>query len=444
MRVLLVNPKMSSGWKPYTIPPIGLCYLKSSLVASGIKDVKVLDAGGIDIHKVIDYIKEWKPDVVGVTIFTEARWNALAILKAAKEFGCVTIAGGVHASALPGQILSYSYVDHVVIGEGELALYDLLNNLESEDDIIERGKIKDLDVIPFPDYSDLDLRRYKDDNGRQVMPIVGSRGCPFSCLYCSSKNMWGNLRVRSVENVLDEVGYLYDHSFTNISILDDIFSSNKKRVLEFCNGLLDKKLRIRWGVQTRVDSVDLELLRLMKEAGCWMVIFGVESGSPKILKELNKKERLEDIINAFSFSHKAGVQTTFNVIMGSPGETKQTIEETKILIKACRPTYVSTAVLRVYPGTPLWNKCLEEGFCKEDWFVTNEDETLYYTNSISSNEAYRQIRQVRQLQAQLHGLKGYWDLFKFTTNAIIRTPNKVKESLWLRRSSGKDGLKLMN
>lgn len=434
MRVLLVSPRFASGWKPYVMPPIGLCYLKASLVRSGFKDVKVLDASSYNISRIKREIEDYKPDIVGITCFTEARHNALDVARVTKEVDSRirTVLGGVHPTFMYKQILdNYPFVDMVVVGEGEETVVDLLKSIweppkgvafRSDHGIspnLGRDRIKDLDGLPYPDYSDLDLKRYVE------FPILTSRGCPFQCVFCSAKACWGNWRCRSVTSVVNEIEFSVDkYGRKSFIITDDIFSANPRRVEELCQSLVEKKLDISWKIQTRVDSVTLPLLGLMKEAGCKGIVFGVESGSPTILKNLNKKENIEDIVQAFAWSNQIGISSTFNVIVGSPGETSETLNETRELIKRCRPTIVSTAILRVYPGTPLWT---QEGY-SDDWLLGKE-ETLYYTKTMGLNEMYRHSREMRMLQARLNGIKGYLSLAKFGMVSLRRIPNKVFRSI---------------
>jgi len=462
MRILLVNPQMAKGWRPYTLPPVGLCYLKAGLVKAGFKDVKVLDASDFSIGKIRSYIKDYKPDVVGVTCFTEARHNSLDVARVAKEVNSsvTTMLGGVHPTFMYKQILeNYGFVDIVVIGEGEETIVELAKSLSTTTFEAPRGlafrglegecqisgsreKIKNLDSLPFPDYSDLQLDRYKDTAGpikdRPLAPIVTSRGCPFQCAYCSAKAMWGSWRHRSIQSVIEELTYLVrDYGYDTFIIIDDIFSADAKRCEELCNNIISNKLNIKWRIQTRTDAVTLSLLQLMKDAGCVGVGFGVESGSPLILKNLNKRESTEGIVQAFEWCHKVDLDATFNVIIGSPGETAETLNETKDLIRKCRPPYVSTANLRIYPGTPLWNS---SGY-NESWFLDRE-ETLFYTKAMDINEMYRHNAEFVLLQARLGGLKGYFDLYKLGLDTLERFPYKILRAMlgvwsWIKIIIGK-------
>ncbi|MBA7618540.1 Anaerobic magnesium-protoporphyrin IX monomethyl ester cyclase [subsurface metagenome] len=357
MKALFINPKMASGWPPYVMPPIGLGYLKACLLKEGFNQIKVVDMGGLKVESVREIIHAESPEVVGITTFTEARHNALRAVAIAKEINprVKTILGGVHATVMYQQVMeNYPAVDIICRGESERTIVELFQALSNNDNLSkvrgivyrqdgeivvteEREKIRDLDTLPFPNYDDLDLKKYRDVDGlwkgKSVASIITSRGCPFSCSYCSSRSVWGNWRPRSISNVLDEIEWLVsEYGYEMVSIVDDIFTLKKARIEEFCQGLLNRGLRIEWRSQTRADCLSPEMLELMRETGCQRLTLGIESGSPTILKNLNKKQEIEDVVNAFAWCKKAGIKAGFNVIIGAPGETRATIEETKNVI----------------------------------------------------------------------------------------------------------------
>ena len=456
MKTLLLNPTMVSGWIPNVIPPIGLGYLKACLLKEGFKEVKVVDMGGLKVESIREIIHTESPEIVGITTFTDTRVNTLKAVAIAKEINpqVKTILGGVHATVMYQQIMeNYPAVDIICRGESERTIVELFQALSNADDLRkvkgivyrqdgeivvteEREKIRDLDTLPFPNYDDLDLKKYQHEKGKPVASIITSRGCPFSCRYCSSHSVWGNWRPRSISNVLDEIEWLVsEYGYEVVWIVDDIFTVNKARTKEFCQGILNRGLHIKWRLGTRVDCVSLEMLELMKAAGCHWIAFGVESGSPTILKNLNKKERIEDVVNAIAWCKKVGIENQFNVLIGAPGETRATIEETRNLIKKTRPTHVTTSNLRVYPGTALWKQAQDEGLCDASFFLTDQ-ECLYYTGAMSVSEMFQTTRDYLLLHARLNGLPGYVALAKFVFESLRRTPGKVALGLlpWKRRS----------
>ncbi len=448
MRVLLVNPRMASGWRPYVIPPIGLCSLKAS-VESQLEDVKVkvLDASGISIEEVRTHIVEYGPDVVGVTTFTEARHNALEVAKIAKELnaGTVTLLGGAHATHTYNQILkAYPFVDVVFLGEGESSLVEFLGNnrgitsygvkgiayVGGEGIKSKKGTfVRSLDSLPFPNYDDLDLYRYVDIDGpckgRPLAAVETSRGCPYNCAFCSSKSVWGNIRFKSVGRVLDELEHLTtDYGYKMVSFVDDIFTVDKKRTTELCEGILNRGLQLDWKCQTRTDRVNKDTLKLMREAGCKLIAFGVESGSNKILGNINKQESKKDILRAFELCREVGIESVFNIIVGSPGETSETLKETRQLIKECKPDKVATAALRAYPGSKIWELGIREGLFTEDVLLT-ERESIHYEGALTLSQMYRELIKFRILQAQLKGPRGWLELLAMGLKMLQDTPMKL-------------------
>ena len=449
---------MSSGWHPYLMTPIGLCYLKACLVKEGFKEVKVVDVADQKVESVREIINAESPEIVGISTLTESRGNALKVAAIAKEINprVKTILGGVHTTIMYQQIIeNYPAVDIVCRGESEKTIVELFQALSSGGDLRkvrgivyrqdgeivvteEKEKTKDLDALPFPNYDDLDLKKYKvvygPWKGKPMASIITSRGCPFSCSFCSSHSVWGNWRSRSVGNILDEVEWLVSkYGYEVILIGDDIFTINKERTREFCQGVLDRGLHIGWHVSTRADCVSLELLELMREAGCQTIAFGVESGSPTILKNLNKKEKIEDVVNASIWCKKAGIKATFNLIVGSPGETRATIEETRTLLKKARPDSIIVCLMRIYPGTALCKQAQAEGLCDDSFFLS-EQECLRYTGAMSVPDMFQTAREYLLLHARLKGLSGYLALARFGLDTLRLAPQKAVSGLlpWKR------------
>jgi len=448
MRVLLVNPRMASGWKPYIIPPIGLCSLKASLVDAGIGPVRVLDASGMDIMEVKRIIEDFKPEVVGVTTFTEARHNALEVARVAKFINpkITTLLGGVHATHTYTQILdNYNFIDGVFLGESEFSLPNLFLRNANEvvgsalrfgSKVVHRSPafIDNLDLLPIPDYSDLDISRYVDTDGpcrdKSLAAMETSRGCPYNCAFCSSKSVWGNIRFKSVDRVLAELIFLVKrYKYEMVSFVDDIFTVDHRRTEDICNRIILEGIKIDWKCQTRTDRVSKYILEIMKEAGCKLIAFGVESGSTTVLEEINKRESPDDIREAFRLCKQVGIESVFNIIVGSPGETKDTLRETRDLIMECRPDNIATAALRAYPGSPVWKLGIEKGLFSEDILLT-EQESIHYEGSMTINEMYRELIKFRILQARLKGIRGWIDLLILSLKTLKSTPKKILKGVF--------------
>jgi anaerobic magnesium-protoporphyrin IX monomethyl ester cyclase len=451
VKTLLITPKATKGWPNYA-PPIGLCYLKACLKRAGFADTTVLDLASTPVAEGEPIIRERAPDIVGLTCFTETRAHTFQTAQIVKKINPQTkvILGGVHATLMHRQIMEhYPFVDIICIGESEETLIELFQALSAGKDLRDvrgityrqdgqvvlnaaRPAPQNLDEIPFPDYGDLDLEIYKEPypfaKNRPRATVITSRGCPFSCIYCAPRAVWRTWRPRSAGNVLDEIEWYVERGFFAFSIADDLFTLNQERTREICQGIIDRKLHIGWSAQTRVDCVSEETIKLIKEAGCEVLQFGVESGSPQILKNLNKREKIEDVIKAFDCCKKFGIKTQFNVIVGSPGETRQTIEQTKELIRRTRPDYLGANILRIFPQSPLMEMAREEGLVDDDFFLTDE-EYVYYTGAMKAGEMNAILRELYLLHAGQMGVRGYLQLLDRAWAELRQNPGKLLLSL---------------
>ena len=244
------------------------------------------------------------------------------------------IIGGIHPTALPEKTIKrMKNVDVFVIGEGEQTFLELMQNKKFENikgvAYMKSGKVRinpcrefiqNLDTLPFPARNLLDMEKYTlgfDWEGRKpAATIFSSRGCPFNCIYCASKIMWKRkVRYRSAENILAEIDFLVkEYKIKEILFYDDHFVLDKKRLKKICEGLIKRKCDLTWCCLSRTDCMDLETAKLMKKSGCHMISFGVESGSQKILDNMEKNVKVEDIIKTFEICRKARINTKASFI----------------------------------------------------------------------------------------------------------------------------------
>jgi len=337
---------------------------------------------GWKLSDVRRYLQESQPNIVGVTFTTENRFVGFDTIRAAKSAlpDALIIAGGPHISAAAEDTLRHlPDLDLVVRGEGEQTLLRIIRQVESGADpgdipgVSDRRDdsaasnpagefIADLDSLPFParHLMPIDRYRYSVDipgTGRlKSLNIMASRGCPFDCSFCASPGMWGRkYRARSPENVLAEVDELVNvYGAEALWIFDDTFTIQRLRTTAICEGLIERFPGIRWVCEIRVDTVDRELLALMKEAGCYCVAFGVESGSQRIIDEsVGKRIKLEQVRQVVSWCED--LKLTYNpfMILSHPGETEEDACETMRLIREWKENgaAVSLAIMHIYPGT---------------------------------------------------------------------------------------------
>lgn len=391
MGVLFIFPSSAGGYgiNEYTEqPPLGIAYL-SAILESGGFPCDVLDANlpNYDTQRVADIVDKKEPDIVCLSLYAFNFRSGLELADAikVKRPNTIIIAGGAHPSALGGRVFAQSRsIDAVVVGEGELALLEIAQRYKNaqepfygvegvvyqkEGAVINnksRARIKDLDTLSFPAFHLLpSLSRYH----RRIVvspaaPILTSRGCPFDCIFCSKSVFGKQVFYRSVENVVAEIDYLVDRfKVRQLDIVDDNFIVNKERAIRIMELLSKKPYQLAINLQSGVSAtlVDERLLKLMKEAGVYRIAFGVESGNQGILDSIKKKQSLEDILNATTLARKIGIRTDVFFIIGLPGDTPVSMQNTIDFAKKINPDTVNFHMAVPFPGTELYDLISKEG-----------------------------------------------------------------------------------
>jgi anaerobic magnesium-protoporphyrin IX monomethyl ester cyclase len=399
MRVLFISHPNEHRQKP-DFPPLGIAYLGAAVHSQGHK-VLLIDGGLTGLKEIVRQAKDFSPDFVGVTCWTINRgvvWKLCSILQKLIPEAFLAV-GGPHASFYPEHVFVKTHAKAVVIGEGEETICELLDSIQNERDLsqvrgiayrkadgtvectIPRLQIAQLDSIPFPFYAgfkEFSFQQYAGLAGlpRPTAAVITSRGCVFDCAYCGSVNFWGSKwRYRSAKNVLDEIQQLVDGSgVRSIYMFDDNFPVNKRRALDICQGIIDRKLDIQWACCSHVKMVNEELLALMKKSGCMSIDFGVESGSDVILRNINKSQNRVDIERAFSLVHKAGIRPRAYLMVGNKGETKETIEATIKMTGTIMPhSSIGATILWLLPGTRVYRDALDNGFIDDEYWLRSDD-----------------------------------------------------------------------
>lgn len=401
MKVLLINPpsdNMLTTEVPSIVneerganPPLGLLYLASVIRKDSPYKVAVLDTLAEELsHEEIERrIQNNKPDVVGLSIMTFTLIDCMIISKMIKKIDpeIKIIWGGPHVNIFPEESISLDYVDFVVLGEGEANIVPLLDAIGAGtgfEDVIgivyqEKGEIKrtkpnslimDLDSIPFPARDLTNIKLYSSLLAKrsQVTTMITSRGCPYKCIFCDRPHLGKVFRARSAANVVEEMEQIVNQGIHEVLIYDDTFTIDRQRVVDICNSLIEKKLDLSWDIRARVNTVDLELLKLMKKAGCERIHYGIESGNQEILNILKKGITLEQAEKAFALTRKAGIGTLGYFMIGSPGETRETIMETINFAKKLKADFCHFSITTPFPATPLFDIGLKEGTIKYDYW----------------------------------------------------------------------------
>lgn len=427
MKVLLINPPAENLVKTFApealteemgfYPPTGLMYLVSSVKkAHGERfPIHVLDTQveRMSYPQIRDYLTEHRPDVVGISSMTFLLIDSLKVARIAKEIDPRTqvVIGGAHPSIYPEEMVSHPDIDFIVMGEGEHTFTEMLPALEKESSLAgiagvgykENGHakvnplrpfIRDLDSLPFPDRELIPTEKYYNvlgDSKVTMTSLLTSRGCPFKCTFCTNKD--GKVcRMRSPENVVQEIRECYAKGITDFDIIDDTFTINKKRAMAIADLILESGMKITMDLRARVDTVDQELLDKLAAAGCNRIRFGVESGDPGVLQNIQKGITLDQIRKAYPMARKAGMVTFAYFMLGMPGETEVEIKKSLALAKELKPDFAQFLIFTPFPATQSYTEGMEKGILKGDYwrefsaFPKEEFVAQWWTENFSHKE----------------------------------------------------------
>lgn len=452
MKILLIDPpfyRFIGYYNRYF--PLGLAYLAAVLREEG-HDVLIYDAdcnvnpSKMDFARLEDSyplylkavkddnhpiwqemterIRDFKPDLVGISVWTTFAASAFKLASICKQFdkSLPVVMGGPHISIKYKEVLQICPdVDFLIRGEGEETLSELVRTVEARwrdknaafNDIkgisyIRNGEmvhnparefIKDLDSIPFPAR---DLLLNKDSyNSEDMGLLMTSRGCPYNCSYCATSIWERKTRYHSVDHIIEEIKLIIDKYGTRqITFKDDSFTVNKKRVLELCDRLIKENIKINWDCNTRVNLVDEQILKKMKKAGCNSIKVGIETGSERVLNLMSKKISFDQCRKAAKLFKKVGIHWTGYFMMGLPSETREEVYQTLEFMKELNPDYASFSVYEPFPGTELFKVGIEKGLVQdsrtlEDFYTISPK--YYYVKDINrrvdtiNNEEFKKL-----------------------------------------------------
>lgn len=341
--------------------------------------------------------------VTGTTFAMDAKG-----IQWAKAAGATTIAVGTHVSAVPQNTIELiPELDFVIRHEPEMSFKDIIDytlaNRPPQDikGVVFRGEdgqpvlspdrplMESLDELPIPKQHLLPLDKYKMPFlGKRYVWVLTNRGCPYRCTYCFEGVVWGkSVRYRSAESIYEELEYLAAHNVRNVLFLADLFTYDKEGVNKLCDLIIERGLKIRWTCNSRVDTIDEDQLIKMKKAGCWLVAFGVESGSQKVLDNVKKDAKVETAAETIRMCHKHGVKTWAYFIIGLPGENKQTVRETIDFAKSVPLDIALFHVAMPYAGTEFYFQSVANGWLNTtDWkhFDMNDSAVVEYDDFTSA------------------------------------------------------------
>jgi len=384
MKILLVNPAPTGTLKATGVlfPPLGLLYIAAHAEKEG-HQVAVRDLAVRRKEEDIDFKKY---DVVGISTDTTRHRQALQLARRAKASGCTVVMGGPHPGYVDEEILSTRRVDFVVRGEGEITFSALVAALEKKNgqfDSIQgisfrsngglvrsapRPFIKNIDGLPLPARHLINMDDYRRTKfgGRDITPLITSRGCPYQCAFCASSHFFGKkVRARSVASILNELEEIYNrYHFNAVAFVDDTFNLFPKRVIEICHGIIEKKLDLWWWCLSRIDLLlrNEEMVREMVGAGAKSVFIGVESSNPITLKELRKGINVEETVQTVEMLKRNGLEIHASYILGGLHDTVEMIHETIRFAKRLDTNVAQFSILTPYPGTAVYEEVKDRIF----------------------------------------------------------------------------------
>jgi radical SAM superfamily enzyme YgiQ (UPF0313 family) len=412
MRILFVIPPSVGDYFTAQIPHTGLAYLTAFMKKETNAQIQIMDMRlGYSMVEVFRRIDSFMPDIVGLSLFSygfgESR-EVVDSIKSYKDYYRVVV-GGPHVAAVGIKVLEDTKADFAVCGEGELTFLELCRavakkrkNFSNIDGLIwrngrkilankKRELIRNLDKLPYPDYESFELEKYLCYTEKHL-PIVTSRGCPYSCVYCSVRLSMGQMfRPRSAENVSGEIKYWYDKGWKSFDFADDVFNADMDRAKKICDQIAELKITWRINNGIRADRIDMELLEKMKKSGCVYIAYGVESASNRILAAMKKNITIEQIESSVYMARKVGITVGITFIIGSPDETFEDFMKSYMFAKSMPVQNVNFYNMVPYPNTEMYHWVEKNGkFLKDKesylykiahWKNEPIFETPYFTGS---------------------------------------------------------------
>ncbi|MFB0560331.1 MAG: radical SAM protein [Candidatus Lokiarchaeia archaeon] len=372
-------------------PPLGLMFIASYVEKNTDYKIEILDTQieRMTYNEISKCIKLKMPDIVGIQTTTFTFIDVILTARIVKKIdkNIKVVLGGPHVNIYPEETILNPEIDFLVLGEGEFVFTELINaiaqgkNLDKIRGIVYKKKggivntespepINNLDLLPFPSRHLVPYKKYYSVLSKYtpIATMMTSRGCPFKCIFCDRPHLGKVFRFRSAENVVDEMEECVKIGIKEFFLYDDTFTINRKRVVEICDEILRRKLKIAWDIRSRVDTVDKNMLRKLRLAGCERIHYGVEAGTQIILKVLKKGITIQQIENAFRWTKEEGITTLAYFMIGNPTETKEQILTTIDLAKKINPDFVHISITTPFPATELYREGLKRGILKYDYW----------------------------------------------------------------------------
>ena len=398
MKIVLVQPNV--GFKGHTWEALGIGYVIAYLRKhyAGNLDIQFLSGFYDEDSQIIDACKD--ADIIGFGCTSPQYKHGLDLAKQVKTESNRIVFGGIHPAALPDLLLREDCIDALVVGEGEMAMLQLVEDVGKGVDMSKRiysvDYVENLDDLPFPDRKTIknerNIQQAFQDEGVRITSVLSSRGCPFRCSFCCSHVLWQRkTRFRSPSNIMDEIEQLiteWDIQF--LKLADDTFTIDKSRVIEFCKLKIRRGVEIPYGANAHVNTIDGELLGYLAESGCQELWYGIESGSPRILKEMHKNTDVNKIKTVFKLTREYGIKTRAYFLLGMPGETLEDIEMTERLCDEIHPDIVGFTLLSPFPINEYFEY---ETMAEWDWSLFDEYSNNWVHTQTLTNQELKDIQQ---------------------------------------------------
>jgi radical SAM superfamily enzyme YgiQ (UPF0313 family) len=361
------------------LPMLGLAFIAASLRDQG-HEVKIIDyeVNAWPMQRVESDIRAFAPHVVGLTAYITNMKRCARVAAIAKSISAdiLTILGGPQVSIFPEEAFHSDSIDMIVMSEGEIIIRNVMNAFGDESKMREvkgvwfrtksgeivrnekEGLADDLDIFPMPALDLYEMNKYFPPahiHGRRVAHLLTSRGCPFKCTFCETKLTFGrSFRYHSTERVLADLEYLIDRGYDSFQFYDDIFTANKKRVIDLCGGIIARGWKIKWMCFTRTNCVSDDLLEMMKKAGCYLITYGGESGDDDLLQLIKKDLTVAKNYEGIAITKKHGIRSQSSFMLGLPTETREQTMKTIEFAISSGLDYAVFPITEPYPGTELW------------------------------------------------------------------------------------------
>lgn len=395
-------------------PPLGIMFL-ASVVRDMNHEVRIFDGNvqQADLKQTLDYIKEFNPNIIGITAATPNIANAFKLASEVKKINenIKIILGGPHPTVAPKNCLDNKFIDFILIGEGESTIKELIGCMESNGDFskingigfLKEGKavitpkrelIKDINALLMPAYDLIPIEKYWCPQITEFpfTSMITSRGCPYQCIFCGVQAIFGHeYRFMSPENIIAQIEILQEkYGIKTIIFKDSEFALRKNRIEKFCDLIIEKGIKVKWLCNGRINNMTKELLMKMKNAGCFSITYGVESGSDRILTVLKKNISLEQARKTIYLTKEAGIEAVANFIIGNPTETKEDIETTINFAIELDTDYATFSNMVPFPGTEIYDMAL-----KNKWVHSVDIET-YKNDSVVMNATELDTKELKK------------------------------------------------